>query len=56
MKKCLLITTVIFYFTTAVTAQTTRTLKKVMQIVMPRTIDDSMPGTNGAAVVWHPLQ
>lgn len=56
MKKCLLIVTAIFYFTTIVTAQTTRTLKKFMQIIMPRTIDDSMPGTNGAAVVWHPVQ
>ena len=56
MKKYLLILTAVFCFTNTVTAQTIRTLKKVMELKMPKTIEDDMPGTNGAAVVWHPLQ
>jgi hypothetical protein len=56
MKKYLLILIAVFCFTNTVTAQTIRTLKKVMELKMPKTIEDDMPGTNGAAVVWHPLQ
>lgn len=33
-----------------------RLLKKVITLLMPRTLDDDMPGTRGASVVWHPLQ
>lgn len=35
---------------------TTKTLKKNLTLLMPRTTEDSMPGTRGASVVWHPLQ
>jgi hypothetical protein len=37
-------------------AQTTRTLKKVTELKMPKTTSDDMPGTRGASVVWHPVQ
>lgn len=33
-----------------------KSLKKSVTLLMPRTIDDDMPGTRGASVVWHPLQ
>ncbi len=33
-----------------------RSLKKVMELKMPKTADDDMPGTRGASVVWHPVQ
>jgi len=37
-------------------AQVIKTLKKTIEFQMPKTVDDSMPGTRGAAVVWHPVQ
>jgi hypothetical protein len=37
-------------------AQVVKTLKKTIELKMPKTADDSMPGTRGAAVVWHPVQ
>ncbi|MFN8250966.1 MAG: hypothetical protein U0V75_03710 [Ferruginibacter sp.] len=43
-------------FAATVTAQTPRTLKKVMELKMPKTAEDDMPGTRGASVVWHPVQ
>ena len=36
-------------------AQTPQALKKVMELKMPKTVDDDMPGTRGASVVWHPI-
>ena len=36
-------------------AQTPQALKKVMELKMPKTVDDDMPGTRGASVVWHPV-
>lgn len=55
MKK---LTTLFFLIAPAllVKAQTTRDLKASLTITMPRTADDDMPGTRGAAVVWHPVQ
>jgi len=35
---------------------TTKALKASITLQMPRTVDDDMPGTRGASVVWHPLQ
>jgi hypothetical protein len=57
MKKLLLILSVITT-TLSVKAQVTpaKLLKKTVTLGMPRTVDDSMPGTRGASVVWHPLQ
>lgn len=37
-------------------AQVVKTLKKTIELTMPKTVDDSMPGTRGAAVVWHPVE
>ena len=37
-------------------AQVVKTLKKTIELTMPKTVDDEMPGTRGAAVVWHPVQ
>jgi len=37
-------------------AQVVKPLKKTIELQMPKTADDSMPGTRGAAVVWHPVQ
>lgn len=37
-------------------AQVVKTLKKTITLTMPKTADDDMPGTRGAAVVWHPVQ
>lgn len=37
-------------------SQPVTTLKKVLELKMPKTIDDDMPGTRGASVVWHPVQ
>lgn len=50
MKKILLLLLTITAFT-ATNAQTTRKLKKVLELVMPGT-----DGSNGAAVVWNPAQ
>jgi len=57
MKK-LLFFVLIATTTFSVHAQTgaAKPLKKVMDLLMPRTADDDMPGTRGASVVWHPLQ
>jgi len=35
---------------------TARSLKKVMELKMPKTGDDNMPGKRGASVTWHPVQ
>jgi len=32
-----------------------RQLKKVMELKMPKTADDVMPGTRGASVAWNPV-
>lgn len=37
-------------------AQKTQTLKQVIELKMPKTKEDKMPGTRGATVVWHPVQ
>jgi hypothetical protein len=33
-----------------------KTLKKILELKMPKTVDDDMPGTRGASVAWHPVQ
>ncbi len=37
-------------------AQLVKTLKRTIELSMPKTAEDSMPGTRGAAVTWHPVQ
>ncbi len=56
MKKILSVLIMALCFATAVIAQAPRTLKKVMELKMPKTVEDDMPGTRGASVVWHPVQ
>ena len=56
MKKSLLLVLSIVSLTTITFSQTTKTLKKVLELKMPRTSDDDMPGTRGASVAWHPVQ
>src|SRR5215831_11978397 len=36
--------------------QSPQVLKKVIELKMPKTASDDMPGTRGASVAWHPLQ
>jgi hypothetical protein len=55
MKKFFLLATLIAFAATTTNAQS-RTLKKIMELKMPKTADDEMPGSNGASVVWHPVQ
>ena len=37
-------------------AQKTQTLKQVLELKMPKTAEDNMPGKRGASVTWHPVQ
>lgn len=41
---------------TGLWAQAPQALKKTLELKMPKTADDDMPGTRGASVVWHPVQ
>ncbi|NJO25675.1 MAG: hypothetical protein HC867_07810 [Bacteroidia bacterium] len=56
MKKLLCAAALLIAFTTAVIAQAPKALKKVLELKMPKTVDDDMPGTRGASIVWHPVQ
>lgn len=57
MKKTLLLILVLMCGTMLLHAQVGgRSLKKVMELKMPKTADDDMPGTRGASVAWHPLK
>ncbi|MBK7376937.1 MAG: hypothetical protein KTQ13_06175 [Ferruginibacter sp.] len=57
MKKTLLLMFAFMSGTFLLHAQVGgRTLKKVMELKMPKTADDDMPGTRGASVAWHPLK
>jgi hypothetical protein len=56
MKKILLIALVCFGTGIVLQAQTTAALKKIVELKMPKTEDDDMPGTRGAGVAWHPVQ
>lgn len=37
-------------------AQKTQPLKQVLELKMPKTEEDDMPGKRGASVAWHPVQ
>ncbi len=54
MKSTILLLAITIAFT--IQAQKTQTLKQVLELKMPKTPDDDMPGTRGASVTWHPLQ
>ncbi|MFC4262978.1 hypothetical protein ACFOWM_08825 [Ferruginibacter yonginensis] len=55
MKKVCLFFIITLFFNIYVNAQTQRTLKQVLVLQMPKTIDDDMPGTTGSSVAWHPI-
>ena len=56
MKKIILATLMFFAAANALQAQLKESLKKVMELEMPKMNKDSMPGTRGASVVWYPVQ
>lgn len=57
MKKTLLLALLLVAGSMLTQAQVSgRTLRKVTELQMPRTVEDAMPGTRGASVVWHPVQ
>jgi hypothetical protein len=61
MKKiinCILLLVIAITPAMAQTAKTpaAKSLKKVLELKMPKTAEDDMPGTRGASVAWHPLQ
>ncbi len=56
MKKYFLFLMATLVLANVINAQTTRPLKKIIELKMPKTIDDNMPGTRGASMAWHPIQ
>lgn len=57
MKKTFLLALMLIGGTLLLHAQVGgRSLKKAMELKMPKTVDDDMPGTRGACVAWHPLK
>lgn len=54
--KLFFLTLILFAFLPVQAQVVTKPLKKTISLAMPRTVDDEMPGTRGASVVWHPLQ
>ncbi len=56
MKKLLSVLVLAAGLIATATAQESRTLKKVLELKMPKTAEDDMCGTRGASVVWHPVQ
>ncbi len=46
----------LFLFAAALTLHAQKPLKASITLKMPRSVDDDMPGTRGASVVWHPIQ
>jgi hypothetical protein len=54
MKKIILAIIVLSSFYSAI-AQNTRSLKKVIELQMPKTAEDDLCGTRGAGVCWNPV-
>lgn len=55
MKKVLFLASALVLTAFVLNAQPAQTLKYVMELKMPKTVDDDMPGTRGASVVWNPI-
>lgn len=55
MKNLLLISCAILFVAQTGFTQT-RTVKKVLELQMPKTKEDKLCGTNGASVCWNPLK
>ena len=47
MKKIILVTLIFLSSANLLQAQLKESLKKIMELKMPKTVDDSMPGTRG---------
>ncbi len=56
MKRIILSAIIFLAGTAVLQAQFKSNPKKVMELKMPKTADDDMPGTRGASVAWHPIQ
>lgn len=56
MHKILFLVSALLFESLTLTAQSPKVLKQVLELKMPKTVDDDMPGTRGASVVWHPVQ
>jgi len=56
MKKLFLVTTLFIFYGNLLIAQTTKSLKKSLELRMPKDAGDADAGSNGASVVWHPVQ
>ncbi len=55
MKRSLVLLFVLIFFSSIVATAQNRTLKQVLELKMPRTLADDMPGTRGASVSWNPV-
>jgi hypothetical protein len=57
MKSFLFVAACLIFMNHAAHAQLkTRELKQTLELKMPKTAEDDMPGKRGASVVWHPIQ
>ena len=56
MKRIILSAIIVFTGAAVLQAQLKNNPKKVMELKMPKTVDDEMPGKRGACVAWHPVQ
>lgn len=56
MKRIFLFLTVFIFCGSLITAQPVRTLKKTLELRMPKNVGEENAGTNGASLVWHPVQ
>jgi hypothetical protein len=55
MKSVIISLLALVCFTATTNAQVKKTLKKVIELKMPKTVDDDMPGTRGANVAYNPV-
>ncbi|MBL7701006.1 MAG: hypothetical protein JNM14_02050 [Ferruginibacter sp.] len=55
MKKYIAFIIALTLFSSTGLLAQNRNLKQVMELKMPKTVDDDMPGTRGAGVCWNPL-
>ncbi|MES2430382.1 MAG: hypothetical protein V4556_05555 [Bacteroidota bacterium] len=56
MKRIISIFLTLFIISIHASAQPKVTLKKTLELKMPKTVDDADCGTRGASVTWHPIQ
>jgi hypothetical protein len=57
MKRTVLLMFILLFVSYISNAQPKpQTLKKILELKMPLTEEDDMPGKRGASIVWHPVQ